>query len=214
MSTKIRILLIVLLGLVLAGGGYVLWRSVQPDQIASRSGGAGGEALIGGPFSLIDQTGQRHTEADLKGHYSLIYFGYTYCPDICPTSLTVITQGIDLLEESAPAKAEAVQPIFITVDPERDTREAMAGYAEHFHPRMMALTGTPEETAAAAKAYRVYYQKVEEPGASDYLMDHSSIIYLMGPDGQYLTHFSHGSTPDEIAEGLDKAIDLSLVSGG
>lgn len=213
MSTKIRLLLIVLLGLLLAGGGFVLWRSVQPENIVSRQGGSSGEALIGGAFTLTDQTGQRRSEADLKGHYSLVYFGYTYCPDICPTSLSAVTQGLDLLAESDPAKAAAVVPIFITIDPERDTTEALAGYAEHFHPRLMALTGTPEEIAVAAKAYRIYYQKVEEPGASDYLMDHSSIIYLMGPDGNYLTHFTHASTADDIAKGLAAEVDPALVTG-
>jgi len=214
MSTKIRILLIVLLGLVLAGGGYALWLSVQPGAIVSRDGSGSGEALIGGPFSLVDQTGQRRSEADLKGHYSLIYFGYTYCPDICPTSLTAMTQGLDLLEERDPEKAAAVVPIFITIDPERDTPEAMAGYIEHFHPRFMALTGTPEEVAAAAKAYRIFYQKVEEPGASDYLMDHSSIVYLMDPDGNYISHFTHASTPDDIAKGLAEKVDPALVAAG
>jgi protein SCO1/2 len=213
MSTKIRILLIALLGLVLAGGGFVLWRNVQPETIVSRQGGATGEALIGGPFTLTDQTGAPRSAADLKGHYSLIYFGYTYCPDVCPTSLSAITQGLDLLAESDPAKAAAVVPIFITIDPERDTAEALAGYAEHFHPRLMALTGTPEEVAVAAKAYRIYYQKVQEPDASDYLMDHSSIIYLMGPDGNYLSHFTHASTADDIAKGLAKHVDPALAAG-
>jgi len=213
MSTKIRILLIVLLGLVLAGGGFALWRSVLPENIVSRQGSASGEALIGGPFTLTDQTGAPRSEADLKGHYSLIYFGYTYCPDVCPTSLSAVTQGLDLLAETDPAKAAAVVPIFITIDPERDTAEALAGYAEHFHPRLMALTGTPEEVAVAAKAYRIYYQKVQEPDASDYLMDHSSIIYLMGPEGNYLSHFTHASTADDIAEGLAKQVDPALATG-
>lgn len=213
MSTKIRILLIVLLGLVLAGGGFALWRSVLPENIVSRQGGGSGSALIGGPFTLTDQTGAPRSEADLKGHYSLIYFGYTYCPDICPTSLSAITQGLDLLAETDPAKAAAVVPIFITIDPERDTAEALAGYAEHFHPRLMALTGTPEEVAVAAKAYRIYYQKVQEPDASDYLMDHSSIIYLMGPDGNYLSHFTHASTADDIAKGLSEQVDPALATG-
>ncbi len=216
MSTKTRILLIVALGLVLAGGGFALWYAVQPQKpggIVSSQGEGSGKALIGGAFTLTDQTGTPRSEADLMGHYSLIYFGYTYCPDICPTSLSTMTQGLDLLAESDAAKEAAVLPIFITIDPERDTVEAMAGYAEHFHPRFMALTGTPEEVAAAAKAYRIYYQKVQEPGASDYLMDHSSIIYLMGPDGSYLTHFTHASTAEDIAKGLAEQVDPALATG-
>ncbi|MGF1592327.1 MAG: SCO family protein [Kiloniellaceae bacterium] len=214
MSTKTRILLIAVLGLVLAGGGLLAWYAVQPDRPAGIVTGetrSSGSALIGGPFTLTDQTGTRRTEADLQGRYALVYFGYTYCPDVCPTSLVTMTQGIDLLEEQDPEKAAAVLPVFITVDPGRDTVEAMATYAGHFHPRMMALTGTEEEAAAAARAYRIFYQRVEEPGASDYLMDHSSVIYLMAPDGSYLTHFTHASTAEDIAAGLAAQIDPAQV---
>src|SRR3546814_2280411 len=102
----------------------------------------------------------------------------------------------------APGTAQAGLWVFINDGPERDTVEALATYAEHFHPRLLALTGTLEEVADAAKAYRIYYQKVEEPDASDYLMDHSSVIYLMAPDGSYLTHFTHASTAENIAKAL------------
>ena len=210
MSTPTRILLIVVLGLVLAGGGLAAWYFVQPSQpggIVSSQTRTSGSALIGGPFTLTDQSGARRSEADLKGRYALIYFGYTYCPDICPTALSTMTQGLDLLAEQAPDKAKAVLPVFVTVDPERDTVAALASYAEHFHPRLLALTGTPEEVSAAAKAYRIFYQKVEEAGASDYLMDHSSVIYLMGPDGSYLTHFTQASTAEDIAKGLAAQVD-------
>lgn len=209
MSTATRILLIVVLGLVLTGGGLLAWYYVQPQPggIVSSETRTSGAALIGGPFVLTDQTGRQRTEADLQGHYALVYFGYTYCPDICPTSLSTMTQGIDLLEEQAPEKAAAVLPVFVTVDPERDTVEAMAGYAEHFHPRLLALTGTEEQVAGAAKSYRIFYQKVEEESASDYLMDHSSIIYLMGPDGSYLSHFTHASTAEDIAKALAERVD-------
>jgi len=210
MSTTSRILLILVLGLVLAGGGVLAWYLVQPAPpggIVAGDTRTSGKALIGGPFTLTDQTGTQRSEADLEGRYALVYFGYTYCPDICPTSLTTMTQGLDILAEQAPAKADAVLPVFVTVDPARDTVEQLAGYAEHFHPRLMALTGTEEQVAAAAKAYRIYYQKVEEPGASDYLMDHSSIIYLMGPDGSYLTHFTHASTAEDIAKALAERVD-------
>lgn len=209
MSTPTRILLIVLLGLVLAGGGLLAWHFVQPRPAGIVSGetGSSGSALIGGPFTLTDQKGEGRSEADLEGRYALIYFGYTYCPDICPTSLATMTQALDLLAETAPGKAAAVLPVFITVDPARDTVEALASYAEHFHPRLLALTGTEEEVAAAAKAYRIYYQKVEDASASDYLMDHSSVIYLMAPDGSYLTHFTHASSAEDIAEGLAERVD-------
>lgn len=210
MSTSTRILLIVVLGLMLAGGGLLAWSLVQPPQpggIVSSKTSSSGSALIGGPFTLTDQTGERRSEADLEGRYALVYFGYTYCPDICPTSLSTMTQAIDLLAEHAPDKAQAVLPVFITIDPARDTVEALKSYAEHFHPRLMALTGTEQEVAAAAKAYRIFYQRVEEPSASDYLMDHSSVIYLMGPDGSYLTHFTHASTAEDIAKALAERVD-------
>jgi protein SCO1/2 len=212
MSTPIRILLIAVLGLLLATGGFVGWQLVQSGGIVSGETRSSGRALIGGPFTLTDQTGARRSEADLQGHYALVYFGYTYCPDVCPTSLNTMTQAVDLLAETAPGKAAAVLPVFVTVDPERDSVAALATYAGHFHPRMMALTGTPEEIAAAAKAYRIYYQKVEEPDASDYLMDHSSVIYLMAPDGSYLTHFTHASTVQDIAEGLAARVDPTLAT--
>ena len=210
MSTPTRILLIVVLGLALAGGGLFAWSLVQapqPSGIVSSETRSSGSALIGGPFTLTDQAGKQRSEADLKGHYALVYFGYTYCPDICPTSLSTMTQALDLLAEQAPDKARAVLPVFITVDPARDTVEALATYAGHFHPRLLALTGTEEEVATAAKAYRIFYQKVEEPGASDYLMDHSSVLYLMAPDGSYLTHFTHASTAEDIAKGLGERVD-------
>jgi protein SCO1/2 len=207
MSTLSRILLILGLGAALAVAGVVAWYAAQPARILSGETSSSGSPLIGGPFTLTDQTGARRSEADFMGRYALVYFGYTYCPDVCPTSLSTMTQAIDLLAETAPDKAAAVLPVFITVDPERDTTEALATYAGHFHPRMMALTGTPEEVAAAAKAYRIYYQRVEEEDASDYLMDHSSVIYLMGPDGSYLTHFTHASTAEDIAEGLGARVD-------
>lgn len=215
MSAKSPILLIAALGVLLAAGGVGAWYFVQsqkPSSIISSETRTSGSALIGGPFALTGQDSQPRSEADLMGHYSLIYFGYTYCPDVCPTALSTMTQGIDLLEETAPDKAAAVLPVFITVDPERDTIEALATYASHFHPRFLALTGTPEEVAVAAKAYRIYYQRVEEVGSSDYLMDHSSIIYLMAPDGSYIGHFTHASTAEEIALDLAEQIDPALAT--
>ncbi len=162
-------------------------------------GGAGGLARIGGPFTLIDHTGKERTDADLVGRHSLIYFGYTFCPDVCPTALADMIIAMDELG----ADAERVQPVFITIDPERDTPEVLGKYVGNFHPRMIGLSGTSAQISRAARAYRVYYAKVEDPKAGDnYLMDHSSIIYLMDPDGRYLTHFSHGTGPDAMAKRL------------
>ncbi|MGH6895957.1 MAG: SCO family protein [Geminicoccaceae bacterium] len=179
--------------------GAATWFLLTP---ATRSM-AGGEALVGGPFTLTDQHGAAVTEQDFAGRYMLIYFGYTYCPDFCPMSLSDMTQALDLLP---PEQAEQVVPILITVDPERDTVEQLAEYAPLFHPRLVALTGTPEQTRQAAKAYRVYFSKAGNGDGSDYLMDHSTFIYLMGPDGKYVRHFRHAATPEEIAAGIAAAI--------
>lgn len=168
-----------------------------------------GAAAIGGPFELVDQHGETRTAEGFRGRYMLIYFGYTFCPDVCPTTLATMSRGLEALAERAPEKAEAVTPVFITVDPERDDAAALAGYAPHFHDRLVALTGTPEQVADAAKEYRVYYSKVEEEGASnsgDYLMDHSSFIYLIGPEGNYVTHFGHDATVEQVADGLAEKV--------
>lgn len=216
MSPKLRLLLISLLGLLLFAAGLGTWYSLQPagpSQIVSSETRTSGTALIGGPFTLTDHQGERRSEADFQGRYMLIFFGYTYCPDICPTTLTTVTQGLDILAESDGDKAAAVTPVFISIDPSRDTPEALADYVSHFHPAMVGLTGSEEDVAGAAKAYRIFYQKVVQEDASDYLMDHSSIIYLMAPDGGYLTHFTHASTPKEIAEGLAKMVDPARAAG-
>ncbi|MEX0759198.1 MAG: SCO family protein [Tistlia sp.] len=190
--------------------GYAAWRFYDvndPGTGQSASGqGASGQAAIGGPFTLVDQHGQTRTRDDFAGQYRLIYFGYTYCPDVCPVALWNMTQALDELEQSDPEVAAQVTPIFFTIDPERDTVEHLAGYAESFHPRLVALTGTPEQVAETAKAYRVFYRKVEDEGASDYLMDHSSFIFLMGPDGRYLTHGTHQDAPDALAAMISQAV--------
>jgi len=189
----------VLAGLVILGAGVFLVLTMRDNPR-----GAGGTALanaIGGPFHLTDQNGNRVTDADLKGKWSLIYFGYTHCPDACPTALNDIAVALDELG----AKRAAVRPVFITVDPERDTPEALKSYVTSFDAPILALTGTQEEVAQAAKAYRVYYAKHPEPGG-DYSMDHSSVIYVMDPEGRFTASFTHESSPEQIAERLKKLL--------
>lgn len=171
---------------------------------------------IGGPFALIDHNGKRVTNADFRGRYLLIYFGYTYCPDVCPTELFVISQALDMLGEAA----ARVQPLMITIDPERDTPEELADYVANFHPRLIGLTGTPDAIAAVAKEYGVYYEKVytqlaqgedtEAAGASDpeseYLMSHSASTFLMGPDGRFIRTFAYGTSAAEMAQGIAEAL--------
>lgn len=204
-SSIARAIMIFGFGLILMLGGAAAWIVLKPQTQVTQTRSSG-EALIGGPFELVDQFGQARSDADFLGDYMLIYFGYTYCPDICPASLGIMTQAIDQLEESEKAKAERITPVFITVDPERDKVENMKDYAEHFHPNMVAMTGTPEQIAKAAKAYRVYYAKAEDDSSSDYLMDHSSVFYLMGPDGKYVKHFTHNDDSNTIATALAELV--------
>ncbi|MCH7936483.1 MAG: SCO family protein [Proteobacteria bacterium] len=159
-------------------------------------------AAIGGPFTLVDHQGRPRTWDYFKGRLMLVYFGFTFCPDVCPTALTDMGDALGILGEAA----DKVTPVFITVDPDRDTPEHMKEYLKFFHPRMVGLTGTPEQTAAVLKSYKVFAAKapVEGGDAGDYLMDHTPIIYLMGPDGAYMTHFSHGASAEDIAKGIRK----------
>ncbi|WP_135080411.1 SCO family protein [Terasakiella sp. SH-1] len=160
-----------------------------------------GEVAIGGEFELVDPKGNTITNKDMLGTYSLIYFGYTFCPDVCPTGLQTMATALELIPMR---KSNKVVSYFFTVDPERDTPEIMGEYVKHFHESLVGLSGTKEQTDKAAKAYKVYYKKVVEEGkpADEYLMDHSAFQYLMGPDGKYVTHFPHGITPEEMAEKL------------
>jgi protein SCO1/2 len=153
---------------------------------------------IGGPFALTDQNGARRTEADFRGKLMLVYFGFTYCPDICPTDLQQMGLAVDRLG----AEGEMVQPIFITLDPERDSAEHLKDYMPLFHPRFIGLTGNLVAIKEAARAYRVYFQKVEREDKSDYTVDHSAFIYLMGPGGEYLGFFPPGTSAERLAEAM------------
>ncbi len=180
-----------LLAALLIGAAAVLW-----------SGGGGTNALsIGGPFTLEDGNAKPVTDRDFRGRYMLVYFGYTFCPDVCPTTLNAIADAMDRL---GPA-ADRIQPVFITVDPKRDTPAAMKAYVAAFGPRIEGLTGTPEQIAAVAKAYRVYYAEHRTgPGPGDYAMDHSSVLYLMGPDGSFVAPLRADATGQEMAASLKK----------
>lgn len=167
-----------------------------------------GPTTIGGPFSLVDHHGARTTNRSWPDRYLLIYFGFTYCPDICPTALLKMSAALDLLGDAA----DEIQPLFITVDPERDTPEALADYVRAFHPRLLGLTGTVEEIARAARAYSVTYAKVDDPGLSEYVIDHTSIIYLMDPQGRYVRHFSHLTDPADMAQTIQKALARRTTS--
>ncbi|MDX2265310.1 MAG: SCO family protein [Hyphomicrobiales bacterium] len=197
---NIRLILIATLALL--GGALAALIATRPS--ATPPIQSAGAALVGGPFRLVDQTGAEKTDESFRGRHMLVVFGYTYCPDICPAELQVMTAALETLGP----EGEQVAPVFITVDPQRDTPEHLREYMKSFHPRFTALTGSPEATAAAAKAYRVYAAKAPDSGsAADYLIDHSAFIYLMGPDGRYLTHFAYGVTPEALARGVRKHLN-------
>lgn len=174
----------------IAGVAAVQWLAPRGEQ-------AGGPVAIGGPFALTDQDGRAVTEQSYAGELMLVYFGYTNCPDICPTGLQTIAIAMDELGEAG----KAVRPILITVDPERDTPAALKEYVQAFHPRLVGLTGSPEQIAKVAREYRVYYQKAELKGSSlGYAVDHSGFMYLMDGRGRYLAHFRHDISPGELAQ--------------
>jgi protein SCO1/2 len=156
-----------------------------------------GQVAIGGPFELVDQDGQKVTQESFVGEPTLVFFGFTHCPDICPTTLFEMSQ----LFEALGPDASKVTGLFITVDPERDTPEAMKSYLDSFHPSIQALTGTPEQVAAVIKAYRAYAKKVPTQDG-DYTMDHTAIVYLMGKDGAFIGPFNLKRPPAEAAAEL------------
>ena len=192
-----RILSLAAGGLLLAGAGW----SSRAQSLEERSAARLMDDLmwnrgpIGGPFALIDHTGKLRTDQDFRGELLLIYFGYSYCPDVCPTDL----QQIGLAVDGLGAKAEAVQPLFITLDPERDTAAHLAEYVPLFHPRLIGLTGDAEQIRRVALAYKVYYAKYP-PDSSDYVIDHSSFIYLVDKAGKYIGFFPPGTTADRMIE--------------
>jgi len=181
-----------LLAVLLAGAGGFLWLS----------GHGGNQPIsIGGPFVLEDGGGKPITDRDFRGKYMLVYFGYTFCPDVCPTTLTAVADAIDKL---GPASSR-IRLLFITVDPRRDTPEVVKLYAAAFGPNIEGLTGTPEQIAQVAKEYRVYYAEHRTgPGPDEYSMDHSSVLYLMGPDGAFVAPVRADQSGDEIAASLKK----------
>jgi protein SCO1 len=196
---RFAVIAIVLAAVLVVAAGALLALAVRETPR-----GAAGTALasaIGGPFRLIDQNGKPVSDADLKGKWQLVFFGYTHCPDTCPTALNEISLALDQLG----VKRDEVEIVFITVDPERDTPAVMKAYVQSFDARIIALTGSPDAVAQAAKAYRVYYAK-HPRGDGDYDMDHSAVIYVMNPEGRFTATFTPDSTADAIAQRLQKLL--------
>jgi protein SCO1/2 len=157
------------------------------------------KVVLGGPFTLTDQDGKRRSDADFRGKYMLVFFGYTYCPDVCPTTLAVMAAALDKMGPGA----DRIIPLFISVDPSRDTPEVLKAYLSAFGTRFVGLTGSEDEITGAAKAYRVYVQAHKDEG-QNYTVDHSGVVYLMDPSGAFLANYSLDSSPDELAAELTK----------
>ena len=205
---RLRILLWIIVFVLAVGIGVRLAQHhfpATPAPVPTLYTGAAGQRPVGGPFSLQSTLGTTVTEHNLKGHYSLIYFGYTFCPDICPMALTNITAALSQL---APAVRAKIEPYFITVDPQRDTLQRLKDFLTPFSPPWQGLTGSKDAVEHAIKGFAVYAAKVDDDHKNTpyYLMDHSSIVYIMGPDGTYVGHFTHATPPDEIVAHLNRLI--------
>ena len=201
-AKRLRLALLVVAGLIVGGAlALAVFPEARDRLLPASNMRVIGQALIGGPFELTDHAGKRVTDQDFRGRYMLVFFGFTFCPDVCPSALQVMSAALDKIG----AKAERITPVFISIDPERDTPAQLASYVQSFHPRLVGLTGSPEDIARVVKAYRVYAKKVEDPKSSaGYTYDHSSIIYVMNPDGTYRTHFAHTTNVDAMADRLAK----------
>jgi protein SCO1/2 len=186
---------VAMLGLFVVGSLQA--RNTPPGAVAAPRG-----TPIVADFDLVDHTGRRVTEADFAGRPMVVFFGFTYCPDFCPTALATLGAAFDLL---GPEAAAEFQPVFITIDPARDTQEALAAYvgSNSFPAGLVGLTGTEDEIAAAARAFRVTYGRVEMPdSAAEYTMEHTTIVYVMDAKGELFLPYTHNSTPAEVADGL------------
>lgn len=197
--------------LIFTGAGLVFYydnekkrhiEEINASSTAVKEGPSAGKAAIGGPFNLINDEGKNVTEKDFFGKWTLIYFGFTHCPDICPDELIKVADAVDKIKAKIGVD---IVPVFISVDPERDTVEQVHEYVKEFHPNLIGLTGNPDEVRKAARAYRVYYMKTEEEG-SDYLVDHSIMMYLMGPKMDFVKNFGKNNDVDSLANGIIEAM--------
>ena len=205
--SKFQLLIGTLLGVALIASAMLFLELSKNDSVGGIVSGqvvTTGEAAIGGPFSLISHLDKETSNDDFLGKHMLIYFGYSFCPDVCPLELQRMALALDMLEDED-IDLDQLQPLFITIDPERDSAEILAQYVPLFHPRIMGLTGSAAEIAEAAGNYKVFYRKADD--TVDYLMDHSSIIYLMGPQGKYLAHFTSFDSPEDIAARVQEFLE-------
>ncbi len=202
MLKKIRIAAVALTVII---GGFGAWAWWQTRQATTGEGAGGGlvtSVSIGGPFTLTNHLGQTVTDTDFGDQLRLIYFGYTFCPDVCPTELGNISLALNELGDDL----QHVTPLLITVDPERDTPEVLRDYVPLFHEKLVGLTGSRDAIDDVAKAYRVFYRRVEDPDYTYYLMDHTSFVYLMGRNGEFLSMHNYGTAPQDLADAIRQHI--------
>src|SRR6266478_4784151 len=197
MRPSFRIVIVIVLALAAAGALGAAWVSLVASPVPRVA--TSGSAAIGGPFTLVSTNGDNVTDQTYRGKWLLIYFGYTFCPDACPTALNAMSGALDKLG----ADASKIQPLFITVDPKRDTPQVMADYLKSFDPRIIGLTGSQAQTDAAAKAYRVYVAP-QKNGGDDYTVDHSAYFYLMDPQGKFVNVVAGDVPGDQMTDKLRK----------
>lgn len=199
MTRKYALASVAAIGALMAGSGFAVYMAsaAEGDEFAQCREGvvAGGAGSVGGPFELVSETGETVTDVDVITEPTLMYFGYTFCPDVCPLDAVRNAEAVDILEEGG----HSVLPTFVTVDPGRDTPEVMAAFTENVHPRMLGLTGTPEQTHAAASAYRVYYQIRDDGTDPYYLVDHTAFTYLVMPEVGFVEFFNRDVSPVDMA---------------
>jgi protein SCO1/2 len=182
-------------------GGGVAVAAEQPSAAQMMDDLMYGRGTVGGPFMLADATGRRRSSSEFRGKLMVVYFGYTYCPDVCPTDVMAISEALRALGSAA----QDIQPVFITIDPERDT-PLLADYLAAFHPGFVGLTGSPDEIRAVANSYKAFYAKVPDARGGDYSIDHAGVIYLMGRNGEYLGFMPPQTSPDRLTEILRKSL--------
>jgi len=194
----IRTLILCLVGLAIGGAlaAYEIMNDPRYETRSAESKVAG--VKVGGAFSLTDQDGKTRTDKDFSDRLKIVYFGFTYCPAICPTELGKITRALKAVEGEDPAALQKLYPVFVTVDPERDTPAVLKDYLSLYHPSFTGLTGTPDQIESMKKAYRIYAAKVQDEGMTEYTMDHSSFIYLLAPDDTVLGIYRAADEADMI----------------
>ena len=200
--TQIYAIVSALVALVFLGGLWVVTGGQDSgDKYAQcRKTAVAGGAQIGGAFTLVDENGATVTDRDVIDQPSLVYFGYTFCPDVCPLDNARNAEAVEILE----SRGDIVKPVFISIDPQRDTPEILRDFTDNLHPRMVGLTGTPEQVKAASQTYRTYFKKQEPEEGNEqfYLVDHSTFTYLVFPDEGFIEFFKRDTTPEALADGV------------